>query len=109
MPRKPGMTRDDLFNINADIAKGVVEACAKFCPEAVRGPRGYVGKFFGGIRGLKWRLNQGKSLPNGGLIKGTSICDMKSRQEEVSLMKVGWLGFPKWRATPAEWFSFKGI
>ena len=36
MPRKPGMTRDDLFNINADIAKGVVEACAKFCPEAVR-------------------------------------------------------------------------
>ena len=39
MPRKPGMTRDDLFNINADIAKGVVEACAKFCPEAVRGPR----------------------------------------------------------------------
>ena len=103
------MTRDDLFNINADIAKGVVEACAKFCPEAVRGPRGYVGKFFGGIRGLKWRLNQGKSLPNGGLIKGTSICDMKSRQEEVSLMKVGWLGFPKWRATPAEWFSFKGI
>jgi malate/lactate dehydrogenase len=44
MPRKPGMTRDDLFNINADIAKGVVEACAKFCPEAVRGPRGNVGK-----------------------------------------------------------------
>ncbi|CAL1164991.1 unnamed protein product [Cladocopium goreaui] len=37
MPRKPGMTRDDLFNINADIAKGVVEACAKFCPEAVVG------------------------------------------------------------------------
>merc|ERR1719299_309581 len=35
MPRKPGQTRDDLFKINADIAKGVVEACAKHCPNAV--------------------------------------------------------------------------
>merc|ERR1712147_386636 len=37
MPRKPGMTRDDLFATNADIAKGIVEACAKFCPGAVLG------------------------------------------------------------------------
>jgi malate dehydrogenase len=37
MPRKPGMTRDDLFNINAGIAKGIVEACAKYCPSAVVG------------------------------------------------------------------------
>merc|ERR1712003_199528 len=35
MPRKPGQTRDDLFKINADIAKGIVEACAKYCPNAV--------------------------------------------------------------------------
>merc|ERR1712178_74899 len=35
MPRKPGMTRDDLFKVNADIAKGLVAACAKFCPEAI--------------------------------------------------------------------------
>ena len=35
MPRKPGQTRDDLFEINADIAKGIVDACAKFCPTAV--------------------------------------------------------------------------
>merc|ERR1712050_554730 len=35
MPRKPGMTRDDLFKTNADIAKGLVEACAKFCPQAM--------------------------------------------------------------------------
>jgi malate dehydrogenase len=35
MPRKPGMTRDDLFAINAGIAKSLVEACAKFCPTAV--------------------------------------------------------------------------
>merc|ERR1719160_197760 len=35
MPRKPGMTRDDLFKVNADIAKGLVEACAKFCPKAI--------------------------------------------------------------------------
>lgn len=37
MPRKPGMTRDDLFAINAGIAKGLVEACAKYCPNAVIG------------------------------------------------------------------------
>merc|ERR1740133_748603 len=35
MPRKPGQTRDDLFKINADIAKGLVEACGKFCPDAI--------------------------------------------------------------------------
>lgn len=35
MPRKPGMTRDDLFKVNADIAKSLVSACAKFCPTAV--------------------------------------------------------------------------
>merc|ERR1712048_1127386 len=35
MPRKPGMTRDDLFKVNADIAKSLVSACAKFCPEAI--------------------------------------------------------------------------
>lgn len=35
LPRKPGMTRDDLFNVNAGIAKGLVEACAKYCPNAV--------------------------------------------------------------------------
>jgi len=35
LPRKPGMTRDDLFKTNADIAKGLVEACAKYCPNAV--------------------------------------------------------------------------
>merc|ERR1712217_891862 len=37
MPRKPGMTRDDLFKVNADIAKGLVDACAKYCPNAVLG------------------------------------------------------------------------
>merc|ERR1719463_192873 len=35
MPRKPGMTRADLLGINAGIAKNIVEACAKFCPDAV--------------------------------------------------------------------------
>lgn len=29
VPRKPGMTRDDLFNINASIVKNLVTACAK--------------------------------------------------------------------------------
>merc|ERR1711972_81895 len=37
MPRKPGMTRDDLFKVNADIARGLVDACAKYCPDAVLG------------------------------------------------------------------------
>ena len=35
VPRKPGMTRDDLFNTNAGIVKTLVEGCAQYCPEAV--------------------------------------------------------------------------
>lgn len=35
VPRKPGMTRDDLFNTNASIVMGIAEACAKSCPEAM--------------------------------------------------------------------------
>merc|ERR1712039_298235 len=35
LPRKPGQDRKDLLNINASIAQNIVEACAKFCPEAV--------------------------------------------------------------------------
>lgn len=37
VPRKPGMTRDDLFNTNASIVKALVEGCAEFCPNAVLG------------------------------------------------------------------------
>ncbi|CAM6095116.1 unnamed protein product [Calypogeia fissa] len=35
IPRKPGMTRDDLFKINAGIVKSLVEGVTKFCPEAI--------------------------------------------------------------------------
>eukprot|EP00930_Biecheleria_cincta_P001098 TRINITY_DN102263_c0_g1_i1.p1 TRINITY_DN102263_c0_g1~~TRINITY_DN102263_c0_g1_i1.p1 ORF type:complete len:343 (+),score=63.36 TRINITY_DN102263_c0_g1_i1:50-1078(+) len=35
IPRKPGQEMKDLVNQNANIAKMVVEACAKHCPEAV--------------------------------------------------------------------------
>jgi malate dehydrogenase len=35
VPRKPGMTRDDLFNTNASIVKGLAEACAIACPKAM--------------------------------------------------------------------------
>jgi len=35
VPRKPGMTRDDLFNTNASIVKTLVEGCAEFCPTAI--------------------------------------------------------------------------
>lgn len=35
VPRKPGMTRDDLFNTNASIVKTLVEGCGKYCPDAV--------------------------------------------------------------------------
>eukprot|EP01023_Acetabularia_acetabulum_P037357 TRINITY_DN353_c0_g2_i1.p1 TRINITY_DN353_c0_g2~~TRINITY_DN353_c0_g2_i1.p1 ORF type:complete len:358 (-),score=76.64 TRINITY_DN353_c0_g2_i1:411-1394(-) len=34
VPRKPGMTRDDLFNINAGIVKGICEAITVACPNA---------------------------------------------------------------------------
>ena len=35
VPRKPGMTRDDLFNINAGIVKTLCAAAAKYCPNAI--------------------------------------------------------------------------
>lgn len=35
MPRKPGMTRDDLFNTNAGIALALADSCARNCPNAI--------------------------------------------------------------------------
>jgi malate dehydrogenase len=35
VPRKPGMTRDDLFNINAGIVRTLIEGVAKHCPQAI--------------------------------------------------------------------------
>merc|ERR1711868_55549 len=35
VPRKPGMTRDDLFNTNASIVATLAEAAAKNCPKAM--------------------------------------------------------------------------
>lgn len=35
VPRKPGMTRDDLFNTNASIVRDLAAACAKVCPKAM--------------------------------------------------------------------------
>jgi len=37
VPRKPGMTRDDLFNTNATIVANLARACAKAAPNAVVG------------------------------------------------------------------------
>jgi len=34
IPRKPGMTRDDLFKINAGIVKGLIEVIAEVAPKA---------------------------------------------------------------------------
>lgn len=35
VPRKPGMTRDDLFNTNASIVRDLVAAAAEVCPKAL--------------------------------------------------------------------------
>lgn len=35
VPRKPGMTRDDLFNTNASIVRDLADACAKYSPQAM--------------------------------------------------------------------------
>merc|ERR1719333_326271 len=37
VPRKPGMTRQDLFNTNATIVAKLAEACAEVCPDAMLG------------------------------------------------------------------------
>ena len=35
MPRKPGMTREELIGVNAGIVKSVVDSCLKFSPNAI--------------------------------------------------------------------------
>lgn len=35
VPRKPGMTRDDLFNTNATIVRDLSDAAAQYCPKAI--------------------------------------------------------------------------
>jgi len=35
VPRKPGMTRDDLFKINAGIVRDLIVVCAEVCPNAI--------------------------------------------------------------------------
>uniref|UniRef100_A0A3B3RLH2 Malate dehydrogenase n=1 Tax=Paramormyrops kingsleyae TaxID=1676925 RepID=A0A3B3RLH2_9TELE len=35
VPRKPGMTRDDLFDTNASIVATLADACARNCPDAM--------------------------------------------------------------------------
>jgi len=37
VPRKPGMTRDDLFKVNAGIVKGLIEGIVRNCPHALIG------------------------------------------------------------------------
>lgn len=37
MPRKPGMSRDDLFNTNASIVRDLAQAIATVCPKALVG------------------------------------------------------------------------
>jgi len=37
VPRKPGMTRDDLFNTNAGVVRDIANAIAKSCPKALIG------------------------------------------------------------------------
>ncbi|XP_005096166.1 malate dehydrogenase, mitochondrial isoform X2 [Aplysia californica] len=37
VPRKPGMTRDDLFNTNASIVANLIDSCAQNCPKAMIG------------------------------------------------------------------------
>jgi len=34
LPRKPGMTRDDLFNKNAEIVANIAKVCSRACPQA---------------------------------------------------------------------------
>ena len=36
VPRKPGMTRDDLFNINAGIVRTLITGVAEHCPKVCR-------------------------------------------------------------------------
>ena len=60
VPRKPGMTRDDLFNINAGIVRTLIMAVAEHCPKVRRlgssfSFRRRPGALDAGMFGLTWR------------------------------------------------------
>ena len=48
VPRKPGMTRDDLFNINAGIVKKLAQKIAEHCPQVSALSINHVSAFFTG-------------------------------------------------------------
>lgn len=54
VPRKPGMTRDDLFNINAGIVKSLCTAISKYCPNVSVFPFGASAWGFFGKPGLSF-------------------------------------------------------
>lgn len=42
VPSKPGMTHDDLFNINVGIVKNLCTAVAKYCPNVSSNSLGWL-------------------------------------------------------------------
>lgn len=77
VPRKPGMSRDDLLSVNAEVVKGVAKAIAEYCPKA------FVIVVTNPLDAMVWVMQKVSGLPH--------------------RMVVGMAGVLDWRASAISW------
>ncbi|AZL15609.1 malate dehydrogenase [Rickettsiales endosymbiont of Stachyamoeba lipophora] len=69
VPRKPGMSRDDLLNINASVVKTVAENIKKYCPEA------FVIVITNPLDAMVWVMQKASGLPANKVVGMAGILD----------------------------------
>lgn len=69
IPRKPGMSRDDLLNTNADVMKSVGANLQKYCPDA------FVICITNPLDAMVWVLQQVSSLPAAKVVGMAGVLD----------------------------------
>lgn len=69
VPRKPGMSRDDLISINAGIIKTVAENIAKYCPKA------FVIVITNPLDAMVWVMQQVSQLPANMVVGMAGVLD----------------------------------
>lgn len=69
VPRKPGMSRDDLLNINAGIVKSVAENIKKFCPKS------FVIVITNPLDAMVWVMQKVSGLPHNKVVGMAGVLD----------------------------------
>ncbi|MGL4321706.1 MAG: malate dehydrogenase [Paracoccaceae bacterium] len=88
VPRKPGMTRDDLLGINLKVMKSVGEGIKKYCPDA------FVICITNPLDAMVWALREFSGLPHNRVVGMAGVLDSArfrhflSQEFEVSMRDV---------------------